>query len=581
MTLVTFENLGRSYGNVDIFKGLSGAIQPDNRIGLVGANGSGKTTFVQLIAGVDEPTDGTVTLANKLTIGYLRQEAVLAFADTERALYEEMESLFDDVRAMEQRMRDIEDMMADGTADTPEYDEYGELQEDFERRGGYDYERRIEITLLGLGFEQEMWNTQIKHLSGGQKTRALLARLLIIKPDLLILDEPTNHLDVDAIAWLDSTLKQWDRALLIISHDRYFLENAVNMVWEMTTEGIDVYRGNYSAYINQRDAIRERISKEWDALMERFWNEFTFIEKKTLDDTNAKGRFKVLSREVEAVRVSGLDALKLIKQVGWGAFTSQYELKRTADSLKELRSAIKSLENPLPKRKDIRVKLEAERKSGITVLKADNFAVGYDGVALFTTDDIDVERGETVALIGGNGTGKSTFLKTLMEQIKPITGKFSLGHNVQIGYFAQAHDGLIGENQVIEELMRHKDGLLISEARHILAQYLFRGDDVFKKVSAVSGGERGRLALAILALSGANFLILDEPTNHLDIPAQEIMQDVLENFAGTILLVSHDRYLIDHLATQIWEVKDGHMTVFKGDYQQYLARQDVREKVAI
>ena len=574
MTLVAFENLKQSFGAFDLFSGLNGAIQPDSKIGLVGANGVGKTTLIQILAGELEPSGGTLTRANKRTIGYLRQEAVLAFADTDRALYEEMLAMFDDVRQMEARMREIEGMMTDGTADTPEYDEYGELQEEFEHRGGYDYERRIEVTLLGLGFSQDLWHTPIGQLSGGQKTRALLARLLILQPDLLILDEPTNHLDVDAMKWLESTLKVWSRALFIVSHDRYFLENVVNTVWEMSKTELEVYKGNYSAYLNQREARRERIAKEWDAIMERFWSEYNFIEKRTLEDTNAKGRFKVLCREVEAVRVSGMEAMALIKKHGWGAFSAQHELKRLPDTLRELRSMIKSLENPLPKKRNLRVRLQAQEKSGETVLKTRHLIVGYPTRQLFTTDDVEVTRGDCIALIGGNGAGKSTFLKTVLEQLPPLGGKCHLGHNVQVGYFAQAHDNLVAENQVIEELMRHKAGLVVSDARHVLAQYLFRGDDVFKKVSALSGGERGRLALGILSLTGANFLVLDEPTNHLDIPSQEILQDVLEAFDGTILLVSHDRYLIDRLANQIWDIRDGHMTAFKGDYQAYLAWQE-------
>jgi len=308
--------------------------------------------------------------------------------------------------------------------------------------------------------------------------------------------------------------------------------------------------------------------------MERFNTEYAFIERRTLEDTNAKGRFKVMAREVEAVRVNGIEALRMIKQQGWGTFSAQYEMKRLPDTLRELKSLMKSLENPLPKKKNIRVRLEAQEKSGESVLKTRNIVIGYPNAQLFTTDDVEVDRGDVIALIGGNGTGKSTFLKTVLEHLEPLGGRYNLGINVQVGYFAQAHDNLDPENQVIEELMRHKTGMVISDARHVLAQFLFRGDDIYKKVSTLSGGERGRLALGILSLTGANFLVLDEPTNHLDIPAQEILQDVLEEFNGTILLVSHDRYLIDRLANQIWEVRDGHMTAFRGTYQDYLVWQE-------
>jgi ATP-binding cassette subfamily F protein 3 len=571
MTLISFNDIGQSWGDFDLFAGLSGAVQPDSKIGLVGANGTGKTTLLKIIVGEAEPSKGSIDRAKTRSFGYLKQEAALAFADTERALHAEMLSLFDDLHAMEARMREIEAMMTEGTADTPEYDEYGTLQEEFEHRGGYDYERRIEVTLLGLGFPRDLWDTPIKHLSGGQKTRALLARLLIMKPDLLILDEPTNHLDVQALAWLEGTLKVWDRALLIVSHDRYFLDNVVNTIWEMTPTGLETYKSNYTGYVRLRQERQERIAREWESVMERFWNEYEFIEKKGLEDTNAAGRFKVLTREVESTRVAGVEALALIKKLGWSGFSSSYDLKRPPQTLGELRKAIKSLERPIKPKRNMRVNLRSEQRSGETVMTTRHLAVGYPERPLFQMDDVELERGDCVALLGGNGTGKSTLLKTIMGTVKPLGGRITFGHNVKVGYFAQAHDNLIHENQVIEELMRHKEGLTIPDARHHLAQYLFRGDDVFKLVSKLSGGERGRLALAILAMTGANFLILDEPTNHLDIPSQEILQDVLEEFDGTILLVSHDRYLVNRLAQQIWELRDGELIVFKGDYQAYLA----------
>ncbi len=571
MTLISFNDIGQSWGDFDLFMGLSGSVQPDSKIGLVGANGTGKTTLLKIMVGEEQPSKGTLERAKKRTVGYLKQEAVLAFADTERTLYAEMHALFDDLHAMEARMREIEAMMTDGSADTPEYDEYGTLQEDFEHRGGYDYERRIEVTLLGLGFSRDLWDTPIKHLSGGQKTRALLARLIIMKPDLLVLDEPTNHLDVAAMAWLEGTLKVWDRSLLIVSHDRYFLDNVVNTVWEMTRTGLETYKGNYTAYVRLRQERQDRINKEWESVMERFWNEYEFIEKRGgLEDTNAAGRFKVLTREVESTRVAGFEALGLIKKLGWGGFSSNFDLKRPPQTLGELRKAIKGLERPIKKRRDMRVNLQAKERSGETVMTTRHLSIGYPERPLFQMDDVELERGDVIALIGGNGTGKSTLLKTIMGYLKPLGGRINTGHNVKIGYFAQAHDNLDHSNEVIEELMRHKDGLTIPEARHHLAQYLFRGDDVFKQVSKLSGGERGRLALSILAMTGANFLILDEPTNHLDIPSQEILQEVLEDFEGTILLVSHDRYLVDRLANQMWDVQDGELVVYKGDYQAYL-----------
>jgi len=571
MSILTFDNLGQAYGGYDVFTGLDAKILDDSKIGLVGPNGIGKTTLLQTLAGLEDPFEGDVIKSDTLRIGYLRQEAVLAFADKENTLHNEMLLVFERIFKMERLMRVIEERMADSTASDDDYDHYGDLQIQVELYGLYDYERRIERTLEGLGFTQDDWDKPINILSGGQKTRALLAKLLLELPDLLILDEPTNHLDIDAIRWLEGVLHIWKGALLIVSHDRYFLDRVVNRIWEMSPMNLEEYRGNYSAYLRQRAERRERIQFEWDAMMERFWSEFKYIKKHTLADPNAKGRYKRLTREVEAIQSHGIEALRYIKRKGWAQYTQHFERKNPPQSVDALERAIKNLTSPIQTQKDMRLKLVAEERSGDIVLRGRNLSIGYDkDTPLFESDDIDIYRGDVVALIGPNGSGKSTLLKTLLEDIKPIKGHFTFGAALQIGYFAQAHDDLNHSNTVVEELMRHKNGMGIAKARSYLAPYLFSGDDVFKEVSALSGGERGRLALAILSLEGANLLLLDEPTNHLDIPAQEVLQTVLENYDGTIILVSHDRYLVDRLATQIWDLRDGHLRVFKGDYQEYL-----------
>lgn len=572
MTLLTLDDLGHAYGDFDVFTALNAQIGYDEKIGLVGPNGIGKTTLLQIIAGLQESSEGDVKLSDDiLQIGYLPQEAAAAFAQKTNTLHREMRSVFDHVREMAHKMREIEARMTAGSATDDEYTEYGDLQEAFEHAEGYDYERRIERTLDGLGFTLADRDTPLQYLSGGQKTRALLAKLLLTNPDLLILDEPTNHLDAAAVNWLEGTLKTWNGALLIVSHDRYFLDKVVTRIWEMTRTHIEIYKGNYSSYVNQRQMRQQRTLREWQSVMDRFWNEFKFIEKHIAQSDNARGRMKKLAREVDAVQRYGLEAVHVIQKKGWAQFTNEYESKRPPATVSELRQALNSLESPIQRQRNMRIKLRSEERSADLVMRTHNLQVGHDGQTLFTVDNIELQRREVAALIGPNGAGKSTFLRTMMGEVKPIHGRLRFGVNVQLGYFAQAHEDLQADNTLVDELLRHApDEMAIGAARSYLARYLFQGDDVFKRVERLSGGERARLALAILALQGANFLLLDEPTNHLDIPAQEVLQNVLEGFDGTILLVSHDRYLVDRLATQIWELRGGHLRIYESSYANYL-----------
>lgn len=576
MSLLTFNNLSQQYAGYDVFVGLNGQIETDSKIGLVGRNGIGKTTILQTLAGIEQPFEGDISMADSTRIGYLRQEAVLAFADTGNTLYNEMLTVFDRVFEWQDAMRAIEERMGDGSASEADYDVYDEYLTNVELYGGYDYESRIEKTLVGLGFNEQDWQLPLNILSGGQKTRALLAKLLLELPDLLILDEPTNHLDIEAIRWLEGMLSVYRGALLIVSHDRYFLNKVVNRIWEMFPMQIEDYRGNYNAYLDQREHRRERTQQEWDSMMERFMNDFAYIKKNTLDDPNAKGRFKRLTREVEAVQSHGIAAVRYIKRHGWAQFTNHFERSNPPQTVAQLDRALRDLKSPITHDRSMRLKLEAEDRSGDVVLRGRNLQIGYEReTPLFKSEDFELLRGEIAALIGQNGTGKSTFLKTIMDEMKPLKGHLTFGAALQVGYFAQAHDALDHSNTVIEELMRHKNDMGIAAARHYLAPYLFKGEDVFKPVSALSGGERGRLALAILSLQGANLLLLDEPTNHLDIPSQEVLQQVLEDYDGTVILVTHDRYLVDAIATQIWDLREGDMQVFKGNYQEYL------EKIAV
>jgi ATP-binding cassette subfamily F protein 3 len=538
MAVLNASNLAKSFGANDIFQGISVEIPHGAKIALVGSNGIGKTTLLEVLIKKEEASAGVVSHMKGLTIGYLPQRPQLV---ADRSLWDEMMTAFVDLRRREAKLAALTEQMSAASGD--ELDElmarYGQEEHQFELDGGYTYELRTRQVLQGLSFTPTEYEMPLKHLSGGQQTRALLARLLLESPDLLVLDEPTNHLDINAIEWLESFLKTWNGALLVVSHDRYFMDSVITTIWEMAWRRIEVYRGNYSHYLQQREHRYARLQKEYEAQQGFIAKEEEYIRRNMAgqNTAQAKGRLRRLER-----------------------------LKR--DNL---------IDRPHTEH-NIHLNLKTDLRSGDKVLMTYRLVAGYDPEKpLVNVPDITLYRGEIAAVIGPNGAGKTTLLKTLLEELPPLSGSSRLGAAVQPGYFAQAHEGLSLNNSVIDELLtvRH---LQQSEARNYLAQFLFTGDDVFRPVATLSGGERGRLALAKLALDGANFLLLDEPTNHLDIPSQEILQDVLDAFNGTILLVSHDRYLIDALATQIWDIQPGKMTVFEGTYQEYVqAREAARQ----
>jgi ATP-binding cassette, subfamily F, member 3 len=555
VSLLTFSSLSKSYGPRDIFTQLAGAVSHGARIGIVGPNGVGKTTLLRLLAGLEEPSDGGIFRSRGLRLGYLPQEASSPPDPTpagsplpsvegqrgkakggegEATLWTEMLTAFADLRAREAELQQLEHDMADPTRRDAVMEKYGHFQEQFERDGGYTYETRIRHVLAGLGFEPDDMARPMRQLSGGQKTRALLARLLLEDPDLLILDEPTNHLDIAAVEWLETFLSEWHGAAVIVSHDRYFLDQVVNKVWDLSPARLDEYNGNYSAFVAQRSERRERQQREYEAQQEFIAKEQDYIRRNIAGQNTAQAKGR--RRRLERLKTSQ------------GALV---ERPRTLDTL--------------------RLRLETDLRSGDRVLESYDLVVGYpdEGKPLFAAPDLILWRGEAAALIGPNGAGKSTFLKTLLGQLPALQGRVRLGSSLKIGYFAQAHERLDPERSVIEEIQSARE-MPSGAARDYAAKFLFTGDDVFKKVKVLSGGERGRVALAKLALEGANFLLLDEPTNHLDIPSQEILEAVLSDFDGTILLVSHDRYLIDALATQIWAVEDGRLEVFKGSYREYV-----------
>lgn len=570
MSILSADRLGVSFGAFDLFQNISFSIANDSKIGLIGPNGIGKTTLLLILAGINTPNTGAVRMAGGKRIGYLRQEAVDAFGSHENSVYTEMQAVFADLIARQYQLHQIEEQMAAGNFSDTLLDRYGQLQQEFEQAGGYEYDLQIQKTLEGLGLGKESWDRPLSQLSGGEKTRALLARLLLEKPDLLMLDEPTNHLDIEAVEWLERTLRDWNGAVLIVSHDRYFLDATVNTIWEMGPLGIEEFSGNYSAYLLQRQDRWEYAERVYREEKERLQKEVDFIQRnwvRASTHARALGLLRRISRDLALVDQFGVMALRSGKQWSeWGI-----SVERPLDVIEAIRK-VNAIQLINPKPPSIRPRLAAAHTSGTIILRTAGAIIGYPGNTLFDTGQLELRRGECVAMIGPNGSGKTTFLKVLLDQLPPLEGEIHKGASLKIGYFAQAHDALNADHSVLDELLRHKE-MQAGQARSYLAPYLFKGEDVFKPLSALSGGERARLALAILALDGANFLVLDEPTNHLDIPAREALQSVLQDFDGTILLVSHDRYLIDQLATQIWELRGEKLDVFHGSYRDYVLRQ--------
>ncbi|HEX9616543.1 MAG TPA: ABC-F family ATP-binding cassette domain-containing protein [Anaerolineales bacterium] len=578
MSILSASNLARSFGPDDVFSAVSLTIPRGARIAIVGPNGIGKTTLLRILVGLDEPSSGSVHRARGLTIGYLPQEANLTAS---HSLWEECMRAFVQVREQERELARLEAAMADPEQAGEALARYGPLQVAFEHQGGYTYETRIRQALSGLGFDEQDYQRPLTQLSGGQRTRALLARLLLSNPDLLVLDEPTNHLDISAVEWLEGYLSNWEGSVLIVSHDRYFLDKVVGNIWEMRRSGLEAYRGNYSAYLVQRQQRWQQRQEIYEAEKERLEKELDYIKRNIAGQRTqqAKGKLRRLSRQVEAIESLGFEA---VKSKSWLEISGEAEISAHAMGVEEVERRLRSLRAPTYRPANLKLNLKAGQRSGNIVLRTSDLVVGYPGETLFVADDIELRRLECAAVIGPNGAGKTTFLKTILEKRPPLSGEVVLGASLQIGYFAQAHEDLNPECTLVQEIEAVAPHLLLAEIRNYLARFLFAGEDVFRPVSTLSGGERGRLALAKLSLTSANLLLLDEPTNHLDIPSQEILQEVLADYQGTILLVSHDRYLIDALSTQVWEIDQEHqrLRVFLGTYSEYRAELEA-ERLAV
>ena len=531
MSIVVITNLTKSFGAELILQGVSFRVDGRDRIGLVGPNGAGKSTLLNLLARRLEPDSGEIAYAQGSIVGYLPQVAEFKPHHT---LYEEMLASLEHIHAWEREMTELAAHMSDpdvlAEADTYSaiLDRYADLQARFEHAGGYTLEQRVQQVLDGLGFTREQQSAPAAYLSGGQQTRAALGKLLLQEPELLLLDEPTNHLDLAALEWLENYLLAWQGAVIVVSHDRYFLDRVTERTVEVDRHRAEVYPGNYTKYVQLRAERVERWAKDYEEQQEYIARTEEFIR-----------RYKAGQRSKEARgRQKMLDKLERI-------------------------------ERP-PAANTLKFRMGAQIESGQIVLTTDKLVVGYPasgrgaGVRVQVAD-MQVERGERIGLIGPNGGGKTTLLRTLIGQIAPLEGRAVLGHNVQIGYYAQTHDNLNPRASLLDEI-RNASHLSEEGARSYLGRFLFSGDDVFKPIGALSGGERSRLALAKLTLQGANFLVLDEPTNHLDLPARQVLEEVMATYDGTLIFVSHDRYFVDALATTVWLLEDGMITAHVGNY---------------
>ena len=537
--ILSCQNISKAFNEVPVLSNVSFHIEDYDKAAIVGINGAGKTTLLRIIIGEQSADEGIVTLAKGKTLGYLAQNQDI---NSENTIYDELLSVKADVIAMEEKIRETEHAMKEASGKELEIlmDSYTRLNHAFEMANGYAYKSEITGVLKGLGFTEEEFGKLITTLSGGQKTRVALGRLLLLKPDLIILDEPTNHLDLNSIAWLETYLLNYKGAVIIVSHDRYFLDKIAGKVIEIDQTKATTFLGNYSAYAIKKEQLR---IAAWNAYM--------------------KQQQEIRHQE---------EVIEKLK-----SFNREKSIKR-AESREKMLNKIEVLDKPTTARTDIHMTLSPRYTSGNDVLHIENLAKSFGSQKLFEGLSMDMKRGEHVAIIGDNGTGKTTILKIINDIIKADAGSVTLGTNVHIGYYDQEHHVLHMEKTLFEEISDAYPTLTNTEIRNTLAAFLFTGEDVYKRIGNLSGGERGRVSLAKLMLSESNFLILDEPTNHLDIMSKEILEDALNSYEGTVLYVSHDRYFINRTATRILDLTCGQLIGYLGNYDYYLEKKETLEQ---
>ncbi|MGM0166166.1 ABC transporter ATP-binding protein [Enterococcus sp. AZ135] len=540
MILLQANQIARYFGADTLFENIHLEVASKARIGLVGRNGAGKSTLLKIIANIEAPDAGQVIKNKQASLGYLAQDTGLDSAET---IWNEMLKAFDKVRQMEKRMREVEVAIGE----TPESDsryasllkEYDQLQHDFNDQNGYGYENEIRSVLHGFKFDESFYDKEINTLSGGQKTRLALARMLLVKPDILILDEPTNHLDIETLAWLEDYLQGYSGALLIVSHDRYFLDRVVNEIYEISRHKIRHYTGNYSRYLDLKAA---QLATDWKA-----------YEK----------------QQVEIEKLEDFVARNLVR-----ASTT-----KRAQSRRKTLEKMDRLDRPDGKEKSAKFMFDIDKISGNVVLQVEEAAIGYEET-LSEPIDLDIRREDAIALVGPNGIGKSTLLKSLIGQLSFIKGKPHFGTNVTIGYYDQGQADLHGNKTILAELWDEHPTTPEKDIRNVLGGFLFSGEDVEKTIPLLSGGEKARVALAKLSMNKENFLILDEPTNHLDIDNKEVLENALIDYQGTLLFVSHDRYFINRIANKVIELSPEGSKLYLGDYDYYLEKKKEEEEIA-
>ncbi len=533
--ILSCQNISKSFGEHVILDNASFHLEDREKAALIGNNGAGKTTLLRMIVQEIPCDQGQVVLARDKVLGYLAQHQNITGQQT---IFQELLEVKRPVLLLEEKIRALEAQMkhAAGKELDQLMDTYTKCTHEFEQQNGYAYRSEITGVLKGLGFTEEDFEQQVSTLSGGQKTRVALGKLLLSRPDILLLDEPTNHLDIDSIAWLETYLTNYPGAVFIVSHDRYFLDKVVTKVVEIEQGHLAVYKGNYSAYSLKKAAIRDAQYKAWLNQQQEI-------------------------RHQEAV-ITKLRSFNREKSI------------RRAESRAKMLEKMERLEKPVQEQEQIRLELEPRTVSGNDVLTVEDLGKSFPGTPLFSHVSFEIKRGERVALIGNNGTGKTTLLKIINGLLGPDEGKFTLGSKVQIGYYDQEHHVLHMEKTIFQEISDTYPSLTETQIRNMLAAFLFTGDDVFKEISALSGGERGRVSLAKLMLSEANFLILDEPTNHLDIASKEILEEALNSYTGTVFYVSHDRYFINQTATRILDLVNNAVVNYIGDYDYYLEKKE-------
>lgn len=526
MIIAQAQDLEQRFGGNTIFSNISFSVPDNARIGLVGPNGAGKTTLLKIMTGQQEPTSGQFTINKGLKVGYIAQENGL---DEDKTIWDEMLTVFNDLIEKNKKITKMQEQIADHPEDEDLLKRYDQLAYNFEQEGGFTYQAEIKSILNGFNFKENTWNKVIGTLSGGEKTRLAFVKLLLQKPPVLLLDEPTNYLDLDTLDWLEAFLKNYQGAIITVSHDQYFLDHLANQIFELNFGKLTTFKGNYSQYVKERELMDSQQEAAYEKQQEKIKKEEEFIQKNLVRASTTK----------------------------------------RAQSRRKVLDKMERIKPPKHKQK-VRINFTSDRPSGKEVLIAKDLTIGYPDKTMVSDIDFQVNKNDRVAIIGPNGIGKSTLLKTIMKKLEPKDGSIKYGASLDIGYYDQELQSLDPSKTVLDTIWDRHKTMPEKDVRSILASFLFTAEDIDKTVGQLSGGQKARLTLTVLSLEKDNFLLMDEPTNHLDIEAKEVLEQALDNYDGTLLFVSHDRYFINELANKIISVRDGHAKIYNGNYSYYL-----------